>query len=62
MDYERIKDELAQYTETYHDSMTFDIEGYHEAYDECFLEDLINQVNAARTLLKAHEQLKFLFA
>ena len=60
--YDKIKDELLEYTEYYHDGMYFDLEGYYMLlaegeYDE--IETLRNQVDACRLLLEANKKLDY---
>lgn len=64
MEYNKIKDELLDYTDAYHDAMYFDIDGYLDQiaqgeYDD--LEALRCQIVAVRLLLKAHKNLKYIF-
>jgi hypothetical protein len=63
-EYNQIKDQLLDFTDTYHDAMCYDIDGYCEHvaqgdYDE--LEALRCQIVAVRMLLKAHKNLKYIF-
>jgi antirestriction protein len=59
--YSKLKDELLEFTEEYHDSMYFDIEGY---YDDSFVDmvALDNQVKAFEMLLKALKQINYTYA
>lgn len=59
--YSQLKDELLEFTEEYHDSMYFDIEGY---YEDSFVDmvELENQVKAFEMLLEALKKIKYTYA
>lgn len=59
--YSQLKDELLEFTEEYHDSMHFDIEGY---YEDSFVDmvELENQVKAFEMLLEALKKIKYTYA
>jgi hypothetical protein len=59
--YSQLKDELLEFTEEYHDSMYFDIDGY---YDDSFVDMVVleNQVKAFQMLLDALKQINYTYA
>ena len=60
--YSAIKDELMEYTDRFHDSMLYDIEGYNsEESDADDIKDLIAQVDAFESILKGMKGLKYKF-
>ena len=60
--YSAIKDELIEYTDEFHDDMMYDIEGYNsEDCDDDDIKDLITQVDAFESILKAFKALKYKF-
>ena len=62
-EYERLKNELMKYDENLHDSMYWDLEGYHEELlDEELFNNLHNQVLACKSLLKGYKKLKYIFS
>jgi|Laugresu1bdmlbsd_1035121.scaffolds.fasta_scaffold23743_5 hypothetical protein len=63
-EYISIKNDLLDYTESFHDGMLFDIEGYIEAfsnqdYDE--INELENQVKSFRLILEGFKGIKYVF-
>jgi hypothetical protein len=63
-EYISIKNDLLDYTESFHDGMFFDIEGYIEAfsnqdYDE--INELENQVKSFRLILEGFKGIKYVF-
>jgi len=63
-EYISIKNDLLDYTESFHDGMSFDIEGYIKAfsnqdYDE--INELENQVKSFRLILEGFKGIKYVF-
>jgi len=60
--YFEVKDDLLEFTEEFHDSMLYDIEGYSceglGAYD---IEDLETQVKAFEMILKGYKNINYIF-
>tara|TARA_R110001632_G_scaffold1166_9_gene4667 strand:+ start:327 stop:641 length:315 start_codon:yes stop_codon:yes gene_type:complete len=72
-EYFKIKDDLLEYTEDHHDSMLFDIDGYHETMGEAIDDDdqeymiqitdeLETQVKAFRLILKGLVMVNYHYA
>ena len=60
--YSAIKDELMQFTDRFHDDMSYDIDGYNtEECDADDVKDLIAQVDAFESILKGLKALKYKF-
>ena len=60
--YFELKDDLLEFTDEFHDSMFYDIEGYSceglEAYD---IEDLETQVKAFEMILEGYKNINYIF-
>lgn len=61
--YSDLKDELLNYTDEYHDSMYWDIQGFYESLDEgdFYIEELENQIEAVQNLINGLKKLNFTF-
>ncbi len=60
--YSEIRDELMQYTDRFHDDMSYDIDGYNtEECDADDIKDLIAQVDAFESILKGLKALRYKF-
>lgn len=63
--YFKVKDDLLEYTQEYHDAMLFDIEGYCEYCEDLDLVDLVqlqSQVESCEMLLESLKRLDFTYA
>jgi hypothetical protein len=64
--YDDLKDELLDYTDEFHDSMLYDIQGYREeVYEDAIGEDelvtLKKQVKAFELILKGYKGIKYIY-
>lgn len=60
--YSAIRDELMQFTDRFHDDMSYDIDGYNtEECDADDIKDLIAQVDAFESILKGLKALRYKF-
>lgn len=63
-EYFDLKDQLEDYTSEWHDAMLWDIQGYHEDFDDLTdkdIETLENQVRCFRTILRSIKKIKFVY-
>ena len=60
-EYSDLKDKLLDYTEEFHDSMLWDIEGYYESISEgqFYTDELIKQIKAFNHLLEFYKALNY---
>lgn len=64
-EYFDLKDQLEDYTSEWHDAMLWDIQGYHEDFDDLTdkdIETLENQVQCFRTILQSIKKLEFVYS
>ena len=73
VEYFELKDEILDYTDEYHDSMLYDIDGYNESWADAvgdkdndymleIISDLENQVRAFRLMLKGLKMIKYIYS
>ena len=64
IEYSIIKDELLEYTDEFHDSMLYDIQGFNgaEQLQIDFLPELEAQVKAFRLILKGYKAINYTFS
>ena len=67
-EYFELKDMLLDYTDEFHDAMSYDIQGYYVRIDyideeeyKHYTEVLTKQVNAFKSILEAYKQIDYTF-
>jgi len=64
-EYFDLKDQMEDYTSEWHDAMLWDIQGYHEDFDDLTdkdIETLKNQVKCFRSILQSIKKLEFVYS
>ena len=68
-EYFDLKDMLLDYTDEFHDAMSYDIQGYYVRIDyideeeyKHYTEVLTKQVNAFKSILEAYKQIDYTFS